>query len=65
VYVAVATILVWSPVMLTIAFGSRAGEWSATAHAWWRTRRSIVTFTVLTVFGVYLVVAGIVGLATS
>jgi hypothetical protein len=65
VYVAIATVLVWVPVMLTLVFGSRAAEWTTTAQAWWRSHRSAATFFPLVVLGGYFVGAGIAGFATS
>jgi hypothetical protein len=65
VYVAIATMLVWVPVMLTLGFGSQAAEWTAAAQAWWRTHRSTAVFVPLVVLGGYFLGVGIAGFATS
>jgi hypothetical protein len=65
IYVALATILVWAPVLLAVVWGRRAGDWTASAHTWFREHRATATFVPLLVFGVYFVVVGTVGLVTS
>jgi hypothetical protein len=65
IYVALATILVWGPVLLAVVWGRRAGDWTAVAHVWWREHRATATFVPLLVFGVYFLVAGIVSLVTA
>jgi hypothetical protein len=65
VYVAIATILVWVPVTLTLAFGRQAAEWTAAAQAWWRAHRSAAIFVPLVVLGGYFLGAGIAGFATN
>jgi len=62
VFVALATVLVWVPVVLAVVWGSRAGEWTAMAQSWWKNHRAVATFVPLLGFGVYFVVAGVVHL---
>jgi hypothetical protein len=65
VYVTIATMLVWVPVMLTLVFGGQAAEWTAAAQAWWRTHRSTAIFVPLVVLGGYFLGVGIAGFATN
>jgi hypothetical protein len=65
VYVALATILVWVPVLLAVVWGNRAGEWTANVQAWWKAHRSTATFVPLALFGIYFVVTGIIDLFQS
>jgi hypothetical protein len=61
-YVAVATILVWVPVVLYVAFGSRATEWLARGQRWIGEHKETLTFYPSAVLGSALVVDGIVHL---
>jgi hypothetical protein len=58
-YVALATILVWGPVVLAVVWGQRAGEWTATAQAWWKAHRAAAILAPLVVFGVYFLASGV------
>ncbi len=62
VYVLLATVLVWVPVLLAVVWGNRAGEWTATVQTWWKAHRAAATFVPLVLFGAYFVVAGIIDL---
>lgn len=64
-YVALATILVWAPVLLAVVWGHRAGEWTAAAQAWWKDHRAVAILVPLVVFGVYFLVSGVVDLAQA
>jgi len=64
VFVALATALVWVPVLLAVVWGSRAGEWTAMAQSWWKDHRAVATFVPLVGFGVYFVVDGVVRLVS-
>ena len=61
-YVLLATVLVWVPVLLAVVWGNRAGEWTATVQTWWKAHRATATFVPLVLFGAYFVVAGIIDL---
>jgi hypothetical protein len=63
VYAGIATVLVWLPVVLTLAFGSRAAEWTSAAQSWWRSHQASAVSTILVVVGAYFAVTGIVLLA--
>lgn len=62
VYVLLATVVVWVPVLLAVVWGNRAGEWTATVQAWWKAHGATATFVPLVLFGVYFLVAGIIDL---
>jgi hypothetical protein len=61
-YVAVATILVWVPVLLYIALGPRATEWLANGQRWIGQHKEPLTFYPSAVLGTVLVVDGVVHL---
>ena len=61
-YVAVATVLVWVPVLLYIVLGPRATEWLANGQRWGRQHKEPLTFYPSAVLGTVLVVDGIVQL---
>jgi Sap, sulfolipid-1-addressing protein len=61
-YVAVATILVWVPVLLYIVLGPRATEWLANGQRWIGQHKEPLTFYPSAVLGTVLVVDGIVHL---
>jgi Sap, sulfolipid-1-addressing protein len=61
-YVAVATVLVWVPVLLYIALGSRATEWLANGQRWIGQHKEPLTFYPSAVLGIVLVVDGVVHL---
>ena len=61
-YVAVATILVWVPVLLYIALGPRATDWLASGQRWIGQHKAPLTFYASAVLGTVLVVDGIVHL---
>ena len=61
-YVAVATIPVWVPVLLYIVLGPRATEWLANGQRWIRQHKEPLTFYPSAVLGTVLVVDGIVHL---
>ena len=61
-YVAVATILVWVPVLLYIVLGRRATEWLANGQRWGRQHKELLTFYPSAVLGTVLVIDGIVQL---
>jgi hypothetical protein len=65
VYVLLATVLVWAPVLLAVVWGNRAGEWTATVQAWWKAHRATATFVPLVLFGAYFLVAGVIDLFQS
>jgi hypothetical protein len=65
VYVALATILVWVPVLLAVVWGDRAAEWTATAQRWWADRKATALIVPLLVVGAALVVNGIVDLVQA
>ncbi|HEX5588096.1 MAG TPA: GAP family protein [Acidimicrobiia bacterium] len=62
-YVAIATVLVWVPVLLYVVFGTRAGEWLTEGQRWASRHRETLTFYPSAVLGVVLVIDGIVQLA--
>ena len=59
-YVAVATVLVWVPVLLYIAFGARATDCLARGQRWIGQNKEPLTFYPSAVLGTFLVVDGIV-----
>jgi len=61
-YVAVATIVVWVPVLLYIVLGPRAAEWLANGQRWGGQHKEPLTFYPSAVLGTVLVVDGIVQL---
>jgi hypothetical protein len=61
-YVAVATIPVWVPVLLYIVLGPRATAWLANGQRWIRQHKEPLTFYPSAVLGTVLVVDGIVHL---
>jgi hypothetical protein len=63
-YVVVATMLVWVPVVLYVVFGRRATDWIARVQAWISAHREALTFYPSAVLGVVLIVDGLVQLAT-
>ncbi|MFN8028001.1 MAG: GAP family protein [Acidimicrobiia bacterium] len=63
VYVALATVLVWVPVLLAVVWGSRAGEWTARVQTWWKDHKQTATYVPLLVFGVYFIASGVIDLA--
>ena len=63
-YVAVATILVWVPVVLYIALGVRATEWLANGQRWIGQHKQSLTFYPSAVLGTVLVLDGILHLVT-
>jgi hypothetical protein len=64
-YVAVATVLVWMPVLLYVAFGQRATEWLENAQHWMGQHKATLTFYPSAVLGTVLVVDGMVHLLLS
>jgi Sap, sulfolipid-1-addressing protein len=64
-YVAVATILVWVPILLYVAFGARATEWLENAQRWIGQHKATLTFYLSAVLGTVLVVDGIVHLVRN
>lgn len=61
-YVAVATCLVWMPVLLYVLAGARAADWLLSAERWIGMHRTPLTFYPSAVVGVGLVVDGILQL---
>jgi hypothetical protein len=64
-YVALATVLVWVPVVLTVVCGARAAVWIASALDWCVAHRTTVTFLPLVVLGTYFMVLGLVHLVQA
>ena len=64
-YIAVATILVWVPVLLYIAFGPRATALLANGQRWIGQHKAPLTFYPSAVLGAVLVVDGIVHLVRN
>ena len=64
-YIAVATIFVWVPVLLYIAWGQRATEWLADGQHWIGQHKVPLTFYPSAVLGTVLVLDGIVHLVRS
>jgi hypothetical protein len=64
-YVALATVLVWVPVLLYVAFGQRATEWLENAQRWTGQHKVTLTFYPSAVLGAVLVVDGIVHVLRS
>jgi hypothetical protein len=62
-YVALATVLVWLPVLLYVMLGERATEWLTDRERWIGAHKEPLTFYPSAVLGVVLVVDGIVRLA--
>lgn len=62
-YVSVATVLVWLPVLLYVVFGQRATDWLAERQAWIGQHKVPLTFFPSAVLGTILLVDGIVRLA--
>jgi hypothetical protein len=62
-YVVVATVLVWAPVLLYVVFGPRAARWLTDAQHWIGQHMEPLTFYPSAVLGVVLLVDGIVQLA--
>ncbi|MET0629033.1 MAG: GAP family protein [Acidimicrobiia bacterium] len=62
-YVAIATALVWVPVLLYVVFGTRAAGWLADGQRWASRHRDMLTFYPSAVLGVVLIIDGIVQLA--
>ncbi len=58
IYVAVATCLVWLPVLLYVAWGQRAADWLLRAQHWMGIHKTPLTFYPSAVLGVALVVDG-------
>ncbi len=63
-YVVVATMLVWIPVVLYVVFGHRATEWITSAQAWISAHREPLTFYPSAVLGIVLIVDGVIQLTT-
>jgi Sap, sulfolipid-1-addressing protein len=63
-YVLVATILVWVPVLLYVVFGDRAAEWLTNAQAWISAHKEPLTFYPSAVLGVVLIVDGTIQLVS-
>jgi len=61
-YVVVAAVPVWLPVMVYVVVGPRADEWVRVSKAWLIANQRQVTFYLALVFGVLFVVDGVVGL---
>jgi Sap, sulfolipid-1-addressing protein len=61
-YIAVATVLVWVPVLLFVVFGPRAAEWLANQQRWIGLHKQPLTFYPSAALGAVLVVDGIVRL---
>ncbi len=59
-YVLLATVLVWVPVVLYVVFGRRATDWLTRAQAWITVRKDPLAFYPSAVLGVILVVDGII-----
>jgi hypothetical protein len=59
VYVAIATALVWIPVVLMLFFGHRAAEWTAAAQKWWARHRTRAIMVPLVLLAVYFLALGI------
>ena len=64
-YIAVATVLVWVPVVLYVAFGQRATEWLENAQRWIGQHKTTLTFYPSAVLGTVLVVDGLVHVLRS
>ena len=64
-YIAVATVLVWVPVLLYVAFGQRATDWLENAQRWIGQHKVTLTFYPSAVLGTILVVDGIVHVLRS
>jgi Sap, sulfolipid-1-addressing protein len=61
-YVAVATSLVWVPVLLYVMWGPRAAGWLASAQGWIATHKTPLTFYPSAVLGLGLVIGGVIQL---
>jgi Sap, sulfolipid-1-addressing protein len=61
-YITVATILVWVPVLLFVVFGPRAADWLANQQRWIGRHKQPLTFYPSAALGAVLVVDGIVRL---
>jgi hypothetical protein len=61
-YIAVATIFVWGPVLLFIVLGPRATEWLEDGQRWGRQHKEPLTFYPSAVLGTVLMIDGIVEL---
>jgi hypothetical protein len=64
-YIAVATTLVWVPVLLYIASGPQTTEWLANGQRWIGQHKAPLTFYPSAVLGTVLVLDGIVHLVRS
>jgi cytochrome c biogenesis protein CcdA len=64
-YVLLATVLVWAPVLLYIVFDHRATDWLRARQAWVRDHQQPLVLYPSLVLGVILVVSGIVQLFTA
>ena len=64
-YVALATVLVWGPVLAAIVLGRRAGDWTAKVQEWWKAHRAVAILVPVLVFGVYFVASGILDLLNA
>ena len=64
-YITVATILVWVPVLLYVALGPRATDWLATGQRWIGEHKGPLTFYPSAVLGTVLLVDGIVHLVRN
>lgn len=62
VYVAVATSLVWAPVLLYVMWGPRAADWLLNAQRWIVVHRTPLTIYPSAVLGLVLVVDGVLRL---
>jgi len=62
-YIAVATVLVWVPVLLYVVLGPRATEGLANGQRWIAQHKQAITFYPSAVLGTVLVIDGIVHLA--
>jgi hypothetical protein len=61
-YVAIATILVWGPVLLYVLLGSRATEWLSNGERWIGHHKATLTFYPAAALGAGLLLDGIVHL---
>lgn len=62
-YAALATVLVWLPVVLTVLWGQRAAEWTASGRDWCVRHRPKILSLSLVLLGVYFLIAGMAHLA--
>ena len=59
-YVAVATVLVWVPVLLYVGFGQRATAWLENGQRWIGQHKTPLTFYPSAMLGTVLVLDGVV-----